>query len=140
MPHYFAIVWMCAECRVRSVISNYVLACWLEIHTDWDMQTAYMHRVTLRAHLIASIVCMVCIPLCVRWGLWGQHYKSGVLDAPCGTQLDHGVLVVGYTDDYWIVKNSWGATWGESGKFPALVNKIWTNRFLLYYTLVFHSP
>ena len=54
-----------------------------------------------------------------------QLYASGVLDSTaCGTQLDHGVLVVGYgTDmaaggsgtDYWKVKNSWGATWGESG-------------------------
>jgi len=51
-----------------------------------------------------------------------QLYKSGVLDsASCGTQLDHGVLAVGYgTDsasgkDYYKVKNSWGATWGESG-------------------------
>jgi len=51
-----------------------------------------------------------------------QLYKSGVLDnSACGTQLDHGVLVVGYgTDaslskDYWKVKNSWGQTWGEEG-------------------------
>jgi len=51
-----------------------------------------------------------------------QLYKSGVLDSSgCGTALDHGVLVVGYgTDsasskDYWKVKNSWGATWGEEG-------------------------
>ena len=52
-----------------------------------------------------------------------QQYASGVLTAKacaCGTQLDHGVLIVGYgTDatggDYWIVKNSWGATWGEKG-------------------------
>ena len=44
-----------------------------------------------------------------------QHYTSGVFDAACGVNLDHGVLVVGYTDDYWIVKNSWGDSWGEKG-------------------------
>jgi cathepsin L len=49
-----------------------------------------------------------------------QSYKSGVLETGCGTQLNHGVLLVGFnTDaklgDYWIVKNSWGQTWGNNG-------------------------
>eukprot|EP00270_Netrium_digitus_P011222 TRINITY_DN3558_c0_g1_i2.p1 TRINITY_DN3558_c0_g1~~TRINITY_DN3558_c0_g1_i2.p1 ORF type:complete len:487 (-),score=82.03 TRINITY_DN3558_c0_g1_i2:269-1729(-) len=51
-----------------------------------------------------------------------QLYSSGVLDFDCGTDLNHGVLVVGYgTDpiggDYWLVKNSWGVTYGENGYF-----------------------
>ena len=50
-----------------------------------------------------------------------QFYKSGVYSGPCGTQMGHAVTTVGYGADassglkYWIVKNSWGQTWGEAG-------------------------
>ncbi|XP_057658153.1 procathepsin L-like [Diorhabda carinulata] len=60
-----------------------------------------------------------------------QFYGGGILDdSSCGNtiqDMNHGVLVVGYgtedTNDYWIVKNSWGGTWGEDGYIRMSRNK-----------------
>jgi C1A family cysteine protease len=48
-----------------------------------------------------------------------QTYIGGIKKYCFGRTLDHGVLIVGFdttnSPPYWIVKNSWGASWGESG-------------------------
>jgi len=44
-----------------------------------------------------------------------QSYTSGIITKGCGQSLDHGVLAVGYGEGYYLVKNSWGAGWGDHG-------------------------
>jgi cathepsin L len=46
-----------------------------------------------------------------------QFYSSGIYSDPScsSSQLDHGVLVIGWGNGYWLVKNSWGTDWGLSG-------------------------
>jgi len=53
-----------------------------------------------------------------------QLYRGGIFyDPSCSKQMNHAVLAVGYGRDasrnldYWIIKNSWSASWGEQGYF-----------------------
>lgn len=44
-----------------------------------------------------------------------QGYSGGIINKGCGDDLDHGVLAVGYGEDFILVKNSWGEKWGDKG-------------------------
>jgi len=57
------------------------------------------------------------VSVLVDASIW-QFYDGGIMTSfNCGTNLDHAVLAVGYdwNQKYWLVKNSWGTSWGESG-------------------------
>jgi len=61
-----------------------------------------------------------------------QMYFGGIMDPfsfLCNPKsLNHGVLLVGYgvenNKKYWIIKNSWGSSWGEKGFFRIIRGKI----------------
>jgi hypothetical protein len=44
-----------------------------------------------------------------------EDYKSGVFRCNSADRINHAVLLIGYTPDYWIIKNQWGTDWGEEG-------------------------
>lgn len=59
------------------------------------------------------------VSICINAERW-QSYNGGIMSASsCGggaaRQLDHCVQLVGYTEDYWIVRNSWNTDWGIDG-------------------------
>ena len=69
------------------------------------------------------------IEVCIEVSGSFSSYSSGVYYDPyCGQQVNHAVLLVGYgTDprggDYWLVKNSWGAYWGDNGYIKMARNR-----------------
>ena len=47
------------------------------------------------------------------------NYKSGIFSDPvCSNDIgNHVITLVGYDSQSWILRNSWGSGWGESGYF-----------------------
>ena len=43
-----------------------------------------------------------------------SSYKEGIF-SNCEADINHAVVAVGFTSDYWIVRNSWGSGWGMNG-------------------------
>jgi len=66
------------------------------------------------------------LSICVDAESW-QNYQGGIITSNCANQLDHCVELVGYgtqsTTNYWIVRNSWGTDWGESGYLRVAIGK-----------------
>ncbi|KAL4422406.1 hypothetical protein ABPG75_008603 [Micractinium tetrahymenae] len=80
-------------------------------HNETALMQAVSHTPT--------VVAVCCGDYLDQWHL----YKSGIMgdSVQCTRPLDHSVLAVGYDTDqetgeqYWLIKNSWGASWGEGG-------------------------
>ena len=80
--------------------------------------------------LAAKVSSMGPASICIDASNWSfQLYTSGIYDeSRCsGYSLDHAVACVGYgtenSTDYWIVRNSWGTSWGEQGYIRMIRNK-----------------
>jgi len=58
------------------------------------------------------------LSICADAEPW-QNYNGGIMTADeCGTDIDHAIQLTGYSPQqggYWIVRNSWGESWGEQG-------------------------
>ena len=70
--------------------------------------------------LIGAVATVGPIAISVAAGGFGwQLYSGGVYTGSCGYDMDHALPLVCYEEDsgklYWLVRNSWGSSWGESG-------------------------
>jgi len=95
-----------AQAKVKVFISN-----WTQISQDEDQ-------------IAAALVQYGPLAIGINAGPM-QWYSGGVakpLKILCNpSKLDHGVAIVGFGEDsgskYWIIRNSWGETWGEKGYY-----------------------
>lgn len=64
--------------------------------------------------LMNAIATLGPIAISVAANDW-MFYSSGVFDGPCDNTIDHAVVLEGYGPGYYLVRNSWGESWGEKG-------------------------
>jgi len=65
-------------------------------------------------------------PVSISVSAGWRNYEGGVYTSECGTTIDHAVVMEGYgtldSKKYYLVRNSWGASWGEKGYVRILRN------------------
>jgi C1A family cysteine protease len=88
--------------------------------TTYDVIKSYTDVTKRNEQDLENAAVLGCVSVAIEADQFAfQYYSSGILTGTCGTDLDHGVLVVGYGtesgQEYWKVKNSWGTDWGEDG-------------------------
>jgi len=97
-------------CRFKSNSVGATISNWTFVSQNEDQMAAYLVDHGPVAVAVDALI-------------W-QFYVGGVITVGCGTDLDHGVLLVGFDEEvdvfgfkiqYWIIKNSWGADWGNAG-------------------------
>lgn len=88
---------------------------WVKVKS-YVVQSDEQH-INVERHLAHNIVQYGPIPVGIDSSNYHfELYKGGILkEHQCGKDIDHAVLVVGFTPKYWIVKNSWGSHWGQGG-------------------------
>jgi len=92
-------------CKYNQSMAKYHFSDWRAVNgTDVDMIAALNEIGPLSVGVDAT--------------LW-QFYIGGIFSVICGKTLNHGVLLAGYgvhgSKEYWLIKNSWGPSWGEKG-------------------------
>jgi cathepsin F len=85
---------------------------------SWTYITKNLNETEMAAKLVTSGP----LSICVDAESW-QFYNKGVITGNCAKSLDHCVMITGFRDEtvkskpvpIWVIRNSWGADWGENG-------------------------
>jgi len=90
----------------------YTIENWAFIGPQWGTPS--------REQLKQSILDHGPITVCVTVNGAFQSYSGGIFNAHSGSSVNHAVVLVGWDDSQgddgvWIMRNSWGSGWGESG-------------------------